>query len=279
MIQLLFGDCLEQLNNIADNSIDMVFADMPYGTTQNAWDTPIPLNDYVRVNYNMFSFDEYLHYAYQQCIPYMDAIEFFQAHHVKGLWYQLERIISDNGVIALWCQSPFDKELAQSNRRLYRYEWIIEKTKGTGHLNARKMPMKCHENVLIFYKSLPVYNPQMTDGHPPVHNFTRHTDNGSNYGKGQLGISGGGSTTRYPRDIISFKWDTQKSKLHPTQKPLEACKYFIMTYTNPGDTVLDFCMGSNTTGLASKELQRNYIGIESDEHYFKIATERINSSI
>ena len=178
--------------------------------------------------------------------------------------------------------------LALSNLEQYRYEWVIEKTKATGHLNAKKMPMKAHENVMIFadldespetlqifYGALPTYNPQMTEGHTPVHSYTKHTTDGSCYGDTKIGISGGGSTRRYPRDVLQFQWDTQKSSLHPTQKPVLACEYFIKTYTNDGDIVLDSCMGSNTTGLACKNLNRKYIGIEKHEEYFEIAKERV----
>ena len=231
------GDCLEIMPEIADKSIDMIFTDLSYGTTQNEWDSVIDL---------------------------------------QLLWEQYCRIIKDNGCIALWAQSPFDKILASSNLKLYRYEWIIEKTKPTGHLNAKKMPMKAHENVLIFYKNLPTYNPQKTQGHNPVHSYIKHTDDGSCYGKTKTGIIGGGSTERYPRDVLTFKWDTQKTKLHPTQKPVDACKYFIRTYTNEGDTVLDNCMGSNSTGVACKELGRKYIGIEAVDKYFNISVERVS---
>lgn len=235
-ITLLQGDCLKLMKDIPDKSVDMIFADLPYGTTNNTWDSVIDLNK---------------------------------------LWEQYCRIIKDNGCVALWAQSPFDKTLACSNQQMYRYEWIIEKTKGTGHLNAKKMPLKCHENVLIFYKKLPIYNPQKTTGHTPVHSYTKHTDDGSCYGKTKTGISGGGSTERYPRDVMKFSWDTQKCNLHPTQKPIDACEYFIKTYTNENDLVLDNCMGSGTAGLACKNLNRRFIGIELEEKYFEIAKERI----
>ena len=236
-MELFLGDCLDILPGIQDKSIDMIFTDLPYGTTRNGWDCVIDL---------------------------------------KRLWEHYSRIIKNNGCIALWAQSPFDKVLACSNLKMYRYEWIIEKTKGTGHLNAAKMSMKCHENVLIFYKHLPTYNPQITTGHSPVHSYTKHVSDGSNYGKTRTGISGGGSTERYPRDVLRFKWDTQRERLHPTQKPLEACKYFIRTYTNSGDTVLDSCMGSNTTGVACQELGRKYIGIEKDTVNYRIALDRVD---
>lgn len=236
-LELILGDCLEVMNDIEDKSVDMIFTDLPYGITRNDWDCLIDL---------------------------------------ERLWKQYCRIIKDNGCIALFAQSPFDKILACSNLKMYRYEWIIEKTKGTGHLNAKKMPMKAHENVLIFYKNLPTYNPQKTQGHKPVNSYTKHCDDGSCYGKTKIGISGGGSTERYPRDVLKFAWDTQTSNLHPTQKPVDCCKYFINTYTNPGDTVLDSCMGSNSTGAACKELGRNFIGIEIEEEYYKISKDRVS---
>lgn len=139
--------------------------------------------------------------------------------------------------------------------------------------------MKAHENVLIFYKQLPCYNPQMTTGHTPVHSYTKHTSDGTCYGETKIGISGGGSTLRYPRDVLKFQWDTQKSKLHPTQKPILACEYFIKTYTNQHDTVLDNCMGSGTCGVAALNLNRKFIGIELDKEYFEVAQKRIQKSI
>lgn len=234
--ELWHGDCLELMNNIQDKSVDMIFTDLPYSTTKNSWDRMIDLDK---------------------------------------LWNQYNRVIKDNGCIALWGQAPFSHILACSNLVNYRYEWVIEKSKATGHLNAKKMPMKAHENILIFYKKLPTYNPQMTEGHTPVHNYTKHTTDGSCYGETKAGISGGGSTQRYPRDVLQFKWDTQKSNFHPTQKPIAACEYFIKTYTNENDLVLDSCAGSGTTGLACKNLNRRFIGIEKEEKYFEISKERI----
>lgn len=236
---LFFGKCEEELKHIPDKSVDFIFTDLPYGTTQCKWDIPI---------------------------------------NMDVLWREYNRIIKDRGCIALWAQAPFDKVLACSNISMFKYEWIIEKTKATGFLNAKKMPMKAHENILIFYKKTPTYHPQMTEGHPPVHTFTKHTQNGDCYGESQIGISGGGSTKRYPRDVLRFAWDTQKCALHPTQKPVEACKYMIRTYTDPGDTVLDSCMGSGTIGVAALELNRNFIGIENDKDIFQCAAERISQT-
>ena len=135
--------------------------------------------------------------------------------------------------------------------------------------------MKAHENILIFYKKLPTYNPQMTEGHTPVHSYTKHTTDGNCYGATKTGISGGGSTQRYPRDVLQFKWDTQKSNLHQCQKPVEACEYFIKTYTNPGNLVLDSCAGSCTTAVAAMNTNRNYICFEKDKEIFEVGTARV----
>ena len=155
-VRLLCGDCFDLMHDIPSKSIDMILCDLPYGTTQNKWDSQLDLTQ---------------------------------------LWEHYNRIIKDTGCIALFAQCPFDKILGCSNLKMLRYEWTVEKSKATGHLNAKKAPMKAHETVLIFYKKLPVYNPQMTEGHTPVHSYTKHTDDGSCYGKTLTGISGGGNTT------------------------------------------------------------------------------------
>jgi len=271
-------DCLIGLHKIPDESIDMIFTDLPYGTTQNAWDVKIPLHDYVIWNEKIMEEPEFLMEQYKNGIDYLTGKKIFDDRKEIGLWTHLQRIIKPHGVIALWSQAPFSHELAMSSN-LFRYEWIIEKTKGTGHQNAKKMPMKCHESVLIFYKHLPIYHPQKTSGHTPVHNYTKHTDNGTNYGASKIGISGGGSTERYPRDVLKFKWDTQKSKLHPTQKPLNACKYFIKTYTNEGDIILDMAAGSCTTAVAAKELNRHFICFEKDPFIFETGRQRLQTEV
>lgn len=231
------GNCLELMKEIPAESIDMILCDLPYGTTaRNKWDVVIP-------------FDE--------------------------LWEHYERIIKENGAIVLTSQQPFTSKLIMSNERLFRYEWIWEKTTATGHLNAKKMPMKAHENILVFYKKLPTYNPQKTTGHSPVHSYTKYQDDGTNYGKTKVGISGGGSTERYPRSVQVFSTDKQKEALHPTQKPIALMEYLIKTYTNEGDLVLDNCAGSGTTLLAADRLNRNWIGIEMESEYVQKAKERM----
>ncbi|EIZ2731121.1 site-specific DNA-methyltransferase [Listeria monocytogenes] len=229
-------DCLKGMLRIRDNSIDMILCDLPYGRTKNTWDELIDL---------------------------------------EKLWIQYDRIIKENGAIILTAQTPFDKMLGASNIDNLRYEWIWEKTAATGHLNAKKMPLKAHENILVFYKKLPIYNPQKTVGHTAVHSYTKKQTDGSNYGRTKAGITGGGSTERYPRSVLTFKSDKQKSSLHPTQKPVALFEYLIKTYTNEGGLVLDNCMGSGTTAIACLNTNRKYIGFETDVDHYESSLSRI----
>ena len=233
---LICGDCLDVMRDIPTASVDMILTDLPYGSTKNEWDCAIDLS---------------------------------------SLWWQYERVIKENGVIALWAQSPFDKILACSNLKLYRYEWVIEKTSATGFLNAHRMPMKAHEQILIFYRKLPEYHPQMEHGHVRKVSTAYHKRNSkktTNYGDHAL--TSYDSTDRYPRDVLRFKWDKQKSALHPTQKPVAALEYMIRTYTSSGQTVLDSCFGSNSTGVAAYRTGRDYIGIEKDPEMFEVGRKR-----
>ena len=234
-LRLFNEDCLKVMKDLEDKSIDMILCDLPYGTTKNSWDIIIPF---------------------------------------EPLWECYNRVIKDNGAIVLFSQMPFTAQLIMSNLGMFRYEWIIEKTKATGFLNSKKMPMKSHENVCVFYRNLCKYNPQKTDGHNPAHFYTKHNDHSSCYGKVK-DVSGGGNTDRFPRDVIKFKKDTQKSKLHPTQKPVEMLEYIINTYTDRGMTVLDNCMGSGSTGVACLGTGRKFIGIEMNEEYFDICVSRM----
>lgn len=237
--KLMFGDCLERMKEIPDGSVDLILTDLPYQTTQNSWDSMINLEE---------------------------------------MWVQLNRICKPNTAKLMFAQTPFDKILGCSNLKELKYEWIWEKTTATGHLNAKKMPMKAHENILVFYKSLPTYNPQKTTGHKPANSYTKHQDDGSNYGETKVGISGGGQTDRYPRSVQVFKTDKQKVSLHPTQKPVALLEYLIKTYTNENEVVLDFTFGSGSTGVACLNTNRKFLGIEMDTKYYEIACDRLNNS-
>ena len=233
-------DCLVGMKDIPDKSIDMILCDLPYGTTKNKWDSIIDLDE---------------------------------------LWNHYNRIIKDNGAIVLTAQTPFDKVLGVSNLKMLKYEWIWEKTSATGHLNAKKMPMKAHENILVFYKKPPTYNPQKTTGHERKVSTAKHkrnSKNSSNYGESSATTYD--STERYPRSVQLFSTDKQKSSLHPTQKPVALFEYLVKTYTNEGDLVLDNCMGSGTTAVACMNTNRNFIGIELEEKYYNIAKQRIEEA-
>jgi len=234
MASLYLGDCLAVLPTLPDRCAHMVLADLPYGTTNCAWDSPIALD---------------------------------------RLWPEYRRVCS--GPIVLFAQTPFDKVLGASNLRDLRYEWIWEKTSATGHLNAKRAPMKAHENVLVFYRRQPTYNPQKTTGHVRKSGTKRYC-NSDVYGDQDFGSGiAYDSTERYPRSVQVFASDKQRSALHGTQKPVALCEYLIRTYTNPGDTVLDNCMGSGTTGVACWNTDRRFIGIESDAEIFAVARERL----
>lgn len=191
--------------------------------------------------------------------------------NLEKLWEHYKRICK--GAIVLFAQTPFDKVLGSSNLEMLRYEWIWQKTHPTGHLNAKRMPMKSHENILVFYNKLPTYNPQKTSGHQRKTAQKNYTDNF--YGAQKIPEKYD-STDRYPRSVIIFASDKQKSNFHPTQKPLSLCEYLILTYTNERDVVLDNCMGSGTTAIAAANTSRNFIGIELDNHYFSVAEQRID---
>jgi len=235
---LIHGDWLIEMQHIPDCSVDMILSDLPYGTTQCKWDSVIPFD---------------------------------------VLWLQYERVIKENGAIVLFGAEPFSSHLRLSNIKLFKYDWIWDKVKGTGFLNAKKQPMRGHEIISVFYKKQCTYNPQKTLGHKNKKSFRAAHLQTDAYGK-MNNDNLYESTERYPRSIQEFSTDTQKSCLHPTQKPLALMEYLIKTYTNERETVLDSCMGSGTTGVACKNLNREFIGIEKDEKYFLIAQDRITSA-
>ena len=232
-VDLRQGDCLELMKSIPDGSVDAIITDPPYGTTACKWDSVIPL---------------------------------------EPMWERINKLIKPNGAIVLFAQTPFDKVLGYSNLSMLRYEWIWCKNLATGHLNAKKMPLKEHENIIVFYNKLPTYNPQFTKGEPYI---KKSSSDGSVYRKGIGGHTTENSGNRYPKSIITMTNASRKNKLHPTQKPVALLEYLIKTYTNEGETVLDFTMGSGSTGVACVNTNRNFIGIELDEEYFEIAKERI----
>ena len=240
MVDLQKGDCLELMKDIRDKSIDMVLCDLPYSNTRNKWDNVINL---------------------------------------VLLWKQYKRIIKDNGAIVLHAQTPFDKILGCSNLKMLRYEWIWEKDRATGHFHSKKMPMKAHENILVFYKKLPTYNPQKTTGHKPVRMSGAGLIKSTTYGDFFLEKKGG-QTDRFPRSIYKCNVvNNMQGGGHPTQKPIKLIEMLIKTYTNEGDIILDNAMGSGTTGVGCVNLKRNFIGIELGDDFFIAAEKRIKEAL
>lgn len=231
-------DCLEGMKQIPDKSVDFILCDPPFGKTQNEWDIIIPF---------------------------------------EPLWEQYNRIIKDDGVIAINSMQPFTSLVVTSNMKAYKYEWSWKKGRPTGHYNAKDKPLNGHETVQIFYKNKPTYNPQKTTGHKPVNKFTKKTGDGTNYGKTKIGISGGGQTDRFPTTVLEFPCVPLKDRIHPNQKPIEWAEYFIKTYTFEGDVVLDNCMGSATTAVGCIRTKRNYIGFEKDKIIYSKAVKRISN--
>ena len=240
-LQLYQGDCLEVMKNIPDKSVDLVLADPPYGTTACSWDSVIPL---------------------------------------EPMWKELKRITKPNSAIVLFGQEPFSSLLRVSNLEMYKYDWYWEKERLTNIHQVKKRAGKTIEIISVFYNQQCIYNPQMKKHSGPLRS-----------NKVKNGIIGGLSDTnknkvkeykdagiRYPTQLLKFTRDILTCNLHPTQKPVALMEYLIKTYSNEGMTVLDFCAGSGTTGVAAKNLNRNFIGIEMDEGYFKIAQERIEKA-
>lgn len=232
-MQLYQGDCFDVMPTLADGSVDLVCADVPYGTTECKWDSVLDLD----------------------C-----------------MWKELYRIAKPSAAILIFSAQPFTSILVASNIKHWRSEWIWEKGNATGFLNAKKQPLRAHENIEVFYRRQPTYNPQFTHGHERKVS-KRKSVNSECYGKAYE-LTEYDSTSRYPRDIQFFSSDKQKGNYHPTQKPVALIRYLIETYSNPGDAVLDFTMGSGTAGVACQESGRNFIGIEKDPEIYQVACER-----
>jgi len=236
-------DCLEGMKLIADKSIDMILCDLPYGVLnkpKNKWDSVIPFED---------------------------------------LWKQYNRIIKDNGAIVLFGQGMFTADLMKSNEKMWRYNLIWKKAdRISGFLNANRQPMRNHEDIIVFYKKQPTYNPQFTYGHTPSHKKGKigiQNETNNCYGEFEVFETRDYGDRKFPKSVIEF--DREHPPVHPTQKPVALCEWLIKTYTNENELVLDNCMGSGSTAIACVNTNRQYIGFELDKHYFDIATERIEN--
>jgi len=241
-IELHNGDCLELMKDISNGSIDMILCDLPYGTTDCKWDTVIPF---------------------------------------EPMWAELKRVIKPNGAIVLFGSEPFSSALRMSNIKNYKYDWIWNKKNCTGGYYAKYRPMQQHENVIVFCEGKTVYNPQKEKIEKSDYRYSntgriRTVNKVGLYGKekaGRLKETG----ERFPKTIIDFQNSNSTGKVHPTQKPVALMEYLIKTYTKEGETVLDFTMGSGTTGVACINTNRNFIGIELDKGYYEVAVKRIEN--
>jgi site-specific DNA-methyltransferase (adenine-specific) len=234
--KIIQGDCLDEMKNIPDGVIDFICADLPYGKTKNKWDNII---------------------------------------NPSELWEQVWRITKPNAAVLFFGQDKFSAMMMLSDKN-HRYNIIWEKTTVTGHLNAKKMPMRCHEDMMVFYKKLPIYNPQKTKGHARKVSSAKHKRNSkktTNYGDHNL--TSYDSTERYPRSVWQVKTDKQKLSLHPTQKPVELIEKCVLTYSNEGDLVLDLCSGSGTLGEACLRNNRDFILIEKNNIDFELGKKRV----
>lgn len=244
MIECFNEDCLEGMKRIPDKSVDMILCDLPYGTTACKWDSVIPF---------------------------------------EPMWEQYERIIKDNGAIILFGSEPFSSYLRLSNINIYRYDWIWQKSKAGNFMSVKKQPQKMHENISVFYKKQPTYNPQMEDS---TRISSRNKGKKTNVNILDLSFDTPeyvDNGKRYPYSIQFYSNQSGElnniNRIHPTQKPVPLFEYLIKTYTNEGETVLDNCMGSGTTAIACMNTNRNFIGFELDEDYYKQATTRIEQHI
>lgn len=240
MVDLIQGDCLQLMKNIQSKTADMILCDLPYQRTQNKWDIMIPIQE---------------------------------------LWEEYKRVVKDNGVIALFADGMFMAELMISNKKMWKYNLVWDKVLPSGFLNANRQPLRNHEEICIFYNKQPTYNPQKVKGNPNHSKGKPKVNENNNYGhfefvdnREELG------DMKHPKSILTFQKTHPSISVHPTQKPIELLEWLIKTYTNEGDTVLDNCMGSGSTGVACINTNRNFIGIELDKNYFNLAKNRIENA-
>lgn len=242
---LYHGDCLDAMDAIPDGSVDMVLCDLPYGTTACKWDSVIPFGP---------------------------------------LWDHYRRVVKPNGAIVLFGAEPFASALRLSNLSMYKYDWYWKKPRGTGHLNAKKQPLRDVETLSVFYDRQPTYNPQFTQGTPYTAmkggKAAKVSEAGdTTYGRFMNGAAfrNDNPGVRYPKQVLEFGV-VERGTLHPTQKPVPLLEYMIRTYTNEGDVVMDNTMGSGSTGVAAANIGRRFMGIELDDKYFDIAAGRVTAA-
>lgn len=234
-VRIVFGDCMEEMPKLSDRSVDMILCDLPYGMTKNTWDVVIPFD---------------------------------------ALWKEYERVIKDHGAIVLFGSQPFTSLLITSNLKLFRYSLVWEKNKFSDFLNAKRKPMKTNEDIAIFYKKQPTYNPQYWYSTPYRRwNTQEAVDKQSNYGSHKENVAESEDGRRLPTTVLKFNRVERPS--HPTEKPVDLLEWLIRTYSNEGDVVLDNCMGVGSTGVACVSTKRKFIGMELEKKYYEEAQKRL----
>lgn len=278
----MFGDCLERMNEIPDGSVDMVLCDPPFGTTQCKWDTIIPLKRHVLTEKGFVLYeDEFLLRSVRQGYSYEESKQYFKEHSIGGMWDHLNRILKPKGVAVIFGCQPFTTTLISSNLKMFKHEWIYEKTNPKGFLNAKRMPLTSHENILIFSRGGHYYCPQKWSMPENLVTKRKHMTaktSGQSYGS-SAPVKYEDTGERHPTTVVGFSnYIGQKGGYGPNQKPVDLGEYLIETYTEKGQTVLDPCTGSGSFLIAATNTGRKSIGIENDKPQFEIARKRIEEN-
>lgn len=285
MFEIYNDDCFKVLDELIEKNVkvDMILVDLPYGKTQNNWDIKLPMNTFIEIktgkNIKKLTYEEFVLFSFGKKKEYIEIQEQWEKEKQEGIWDKLDKLIKNNCAVLMFGQGDFTAELINSNKKLYRYNLVWEKNKCSGHLNANRMPLPSHEDIVVFYKNLPTYNPQKTKGKKSHSSGIIETKN-NNYGNfKRVDNTEIHKNMKYPKSILKFAKVPPSEITHPTEKPIELIEYLIKTYSNENDIILDFTAGSGTTGVAAIKNNRKCILIEKEKEYFDIVLERLNSPI
>lgn len=280
-INLINGDCLEILKTFPEKSIDLILCDLPYAVTSCKWDVLIPMEDYILLSGKPKTKTDYLLLKYKENISFETAEAEFEKHKQQGLWSLYHKVLKNNGAVVLFGQEPFSTYLRQSNPSEYKYDWYWEKERLTNISQVKRRAGKTIETISVFYAKQPTYNPQMVKYNgPPRTNKIKNGKLGKlTDGQMKKPTEYHDTVYRYPTQVLRYQRDCLTSSLVDTQKPVKLCEFLIKTFSNHGETVLDNCMGSGTTGIACINTDRKFIGIEKDLNHFRIAQNRIEKHL
>ncbi len=268
-------DCMKGLNKIKDGSVDMVLCDLPYGVTANSWDKIIPMNDYVVVGGRRLNAEQYFLYCFSRGLDVEAAHDSWDIHRKRGLWYHYKRVTKEKGVIVLTACQPFTTKLINSNFGMFRYVWIWQKSIKTNFFHAKKMPLREHEEIVVFYNKPPTYNPEGLKDCSIKNSSVGLKSVNYNFVQKKAYVQ---TKKGYPSSVLKIA-NPNQDNFHPTQKPLELGRYLVRTYSNKGDLVLDNACGSGTFLVAAKVEGRDFIGFETDKVYFKKLQSRLREVV